>query len=52
MALLLLFKEGILNIPGNRLITKGYKREVEKLISVSLIRYTWVFLYTEQKQAK
>ena len=32
------FNDGILKIPGNKLITRGYKSEVIKLIIVSLIK--------------
>ena len=48
----LCLRAGILNKPGIRLIAKGYKSEVAKLMRVSLMRYVCVFLYTAQKQAK
>ena len=51
-ACFLYLRAGILSKPGMRLIGKGYKREVAKLIRVSLIRYVWVFLYTAQKQER
>ena len=42
--------EGILNIPGNKLIAKGYNIEKKKLRRVSLNNIVCVLLYTAQKQ--
>ena len=48
-SLSLFFKDGILKIPGNKLIMNGYNNDNPKLINVSLIRWICVFLYTAQK---
>ena len=45
-------REGILKIPGIKSIPKGYSKDEPKLISVSLIRWSWVFLYMAQKHDK
>ena len=43
-------KAGILNIPGNKFIPKGYTIDIAKLINVSFIKIIWVLWYTAQKQ--
>ena len=49
LSLFFAFNDGILKMPGNILIAKGYKFDNTKLINVSLIKIICVFLYTAQK---
>ena len=38
----LLFNEGILKIPGNKLITNGYNKEINNPIKVFIKGYIWL----------
>ena len=46
------FNEGILKIPGIKLIAKGVIKDSKKLDNTSVNRCICVFLYTTQKQDK
>ena len=50
--LLLFFIEIILKTQGNKLIIKGYIKEMVKLIKLFLIKNIWVFLYTALNEDK
>ena len=45
-------KEGILNMPGNKLNPKGYIMDSKKLDRASLNNKYWVLIYIVQKQDK
>ena len=49
LSLFLALNEGILKIPGNKLIPNGYNIDKAKLINVSLNKKVWVFPHTPQK---
>ena len=42
-------KEGIRNIPGNKLNPTGSNKVIPNEINESFIKWIWVFLYTTQK---